>query len=99
MGGVKQTGRDEIPTSTEVPSGVALSRTSLGGVAVSYEGTFLGWMHGRNDTWRAYLRTGPLTLGTPLGEFTRVEAIGRILAASGRRDSQSSTSADSPGKR
>ncbi|GIE89403.1 hypothetical protein SAMN06264365_111166 [Actinoplanes regularis] len=99
MGGVKQSRRDEIPASAEVPSGVALSRTSLGGVAVSYKGTFLGWIHGRNDTWRAYLRTGPLTLGTPLGEFTRVEAIGQILAASGRCDGQSSTSADFLGER
>ncbi len=99
MGGVKQSRRDEIPASAEVPSGVALSRTSLGGVAVSYEGTFLGWMHGRGDTWRAYLRTGPLTLGTPLGEFTRAEAIGRILAASGRRDGQRSTSFGFEGKR
>ncbi|MFC3989026.1 hypothetical protein [Actinoplanes siamensis] len=53
---------------------------------MTYKGVVLGWMYGRADKWRAYLRTGPLTPGTPLGQFTRLEAIQRILSASGESE-------------
>ncbi len=69
----------------ELPPLVSLSRSALGGFTVGYDGTFIGWIHESGGLWNAYLRSAKVTEhGTPLGRFTKHEAVLRIAVAAGR---------------
>ena len=72
---------NQVPPVPHFP-GVALSRTSLGGVEVEVAGRSLGWMHENNGRWNAYQKVPGESLGKPLGRFaTPEEAVRRIVQA------------------
>ena len=71
-------GRTSTP---ELPSGVSLSRSALGGFAVYVQGDFAGWIHGDGERWRAYRRAVPPRSGELLGSFRQEDAVRKIAEA------------------
>ena len=70
--------------AVEMPSGVTLRRSSLGGLVVERGGVCLGWIHQDNrggDRWNAYRRSEPPRPGQPIGTFSQAEAVSRIVNA------------------
>ncbi|GIE96689.1 hypothetical protein [Paractinoplanes rishiriensis] len=67
------------------PKGITLSRNDLGGLAVEWNGIFIGWIHASiGDQWNAYVRGKKNgDPGIMLGRFTKDEAVRRIALAAG----------------
>jgi hypothetical protein len=67
--------------TTSLPAGARLVRSELGGLALHYRGTFVGWVHSSGDEWNAYLRQPGQPEGVKLGRFPLNEAVTEILRA------------------
>jgi hypothetical protein len=78
------------PENDYFPTGVKLTRTELGGMAVTWNGTLIGWIHASyGDRWNAYLRDPTKSdWGTLLGRFTELEAVRRIALEAGWREQE-----------
>lgn len=74
----------------QLPNGVRLTRNSLGGHTVEWNGTCIGWMHASiGDRWNAYVGGAkPGAPGTHLGRFTRTEAVRQIAMAAGWQEAE-----------
>ncbi|MBU2667377.1 hypothetical protein KOI35_28085 [Actinoplanes bogorensis] len=71
-----------IIESTELPAGVTLVRSALGGYAVYVRGDFAGWIHQNGpERWNTYRRAEPPRPGEFLGVFRRADAVERIARA------------------
>jgi hypothetical protein len=67
--------------ATSLPAGAELVRSELGGLALNYQGKFVGWVHSSGDEWNAYLRQPGQPEGFKLGRFPLDEAVAAILRA------------------
>jgi hypothetical protein len=67
----------------ELPTGVTLQHSSLGGLAVYMGGKPVGWMHESGEMWNAYIRQPNGEPGKPLGRFAHYEAVLRIAREAG----------------
>ncbi|MGK5682509.1 hypothetical protein [Actinoplanes sp. URMC 104] len=68
--------------STDLPAGVTLKASALGGYAVHLGGEFVGWIHENGpERWNAYRRAEPPRTGEFLGAFRRADAVERIARA------------------
>jgi hypothetical protein len=78
-----------MTTNDPFPRGVTLTRSTLGGYAVEWNGNYIGWIHASSgDTWNAYLRSARNgSAGSPLGRFTQNEAVRQIAIAAGWSES------------
>lgn len=74
--------------SESFPPGVKLTRNDLGGLVVTWNGNFIGWIHASiGDQWNAYVRSNkPYEAGQLIGRFTKDEAVRRIAHAAGWRE-------------
>lgn len=66
----------------ELPHGVTMQRSSLGGFSVYVGGSNVGWIHESGDMWNAYLRL-PGEPGRPLGRFDQLNAVRRVAFEAG----------------
>lgn len=71
----------------QLPGGVTVEGSSLGGLAVKWDGRFIGWMHENGGLWKAVSRmpipgTSTYT-GRTLGSWPQAEAIIRIAREAG----------------
>lgn len=77
------------PSSKEILPGVCLEVSTVGGYSVTHDGDYIGWIHASvGDRWNAYRRVPGDPMGDHLGRFNQVEAVRRIVAASGRNGGQ-----------
>jgi hypothetical protein len=73
--------------SSDLPAGVTLTRSALGGFRVDRRGEFIGWIHENGpDRWNAYRRAEPPKPGQFLGAFSQTDAVQRIAHAIGGAD-------------
>lgn len=79
-----------LPTSgptRELLPGVTLTRSTLGGYSVEYNGKYVGWIHASvGDRWNAYIRATTPNSGSggiPIGTFTQLEAVRAIARRAG----------------
>lgn len=65
----------------DIPPGIVLERSGLGGLLVLREGVKLGWMHEHDGSWHAYLPMDGVS-GQFLGKFSKAGAVRAIVANS-----------------
>jgi hypothetical protein len=71
-----------MSANAELPHGVTMQQSSLGGFAVYVGGRQAGWIHESGDMWNAYLRR-PGEPGRPLGRFSQLDAVRRVAFEAG----------------
>lgn len=67
----------------DLPEGVTLQRSSLGGFSIYVGAKFVGWIHESGNQWNAYLRQPHGEPGLPLGKFSHKEAVRRVALEAG----------------
>jgi hypothetical protein len=68
---------------TDLPHGVTLSKSSLGGFQVEWNGEPIGWIHENGEEWNAYKSgTAPYN-GEKLGRWPQAMAVQKIAFAAG----------------
>jgi hypothetical protein len=71
-------------TMSAVPEGVTLTRNSLGGLSIEWDGTFVGWLYEGRDGWSASICGATVCdPGVFLGRFGKDEAVRRVLTEAG----------------
>lgn len=79
------------PDTKELLPGVTLTRSTLGGFSVEYNGRYVGWIHASlGDHWNAYVRSTMPNSGNRggicIGTFTQLEAVRAIAQQAGWTD-------------
>ena len=72
----------EPSTTANLPPGVTLTKSVLGGFSIEVNGTYVGWIHSApGGRWNAYLRRSSRATGHHLGCFPKATAILKIMEA------------------
>jgi hypothetical protein len=82
----------DLVRGTDVPAGVTMRPSVLGGYSVHLDGRFIGWMHASPpDRWATYTRAHAPRSGQFLGAFRKSDAVDRLVRAEERVEEDSAT--------